>query len=58
MDRPTFPDGVHCSHGYPPGEFCPACGEIPDPYREVNNEFDPLPPDMMAADYDEEVGND
>lgn len=27
---PYFPDGVHCHHGYPPGEYCPACGEIPD----------------------------
>ena len=31
MSTPTFPDGFHCSHGYPPGECCPACGEIPDP---------------------------
>ena len=32
---PTFPDGFHCSHGYPPGECCPACGEIPDPMAGV-----------------------
>lgn len=32
---PTFPDGFHCSHGYPPGEYCPACGEIPDPMAGV-----------------------
>lgn len=30
---PTFADGVHCQHGYPPGEQCPACGEIPQPYE-------------------------
>ena len=26
---PWFPDGFHCQHGYPPGEMCPACGELP-----------------------------
>lgn len=25
---PIF-DGFHCQHGYPAGEYCPACGELP-----------------------------
>jgi hypothetical protein len=32
---PTFPDGFHCSHSYPPGEYCPACGEIPGPVEDA-----------------------
>ena len=22
----------HCDHGYPSGEFCPACGDVPGAY--------------------------
>jgi hypothetical protein len=26
---------VSCEHGYPPGEYCPICGEVP-----VERDFD------------------
>jgi hypothetical protein len=24
-----YPQGLSCEHSYPPGEYCPICGEIP-----------------------------
>lgn len=30
MNAPVFADGLHCQHGYSSGDYCPACGDIPD----------------------------
>lgn len=32
--RFSAPAGTACEHGYPPGECCPACGEVPVDHYE------------------------